>query len=429
MHRQPGGTDMRLHVTPVLATLASWLLVAPVAAAQSALYEYQSGSEPRWASPENPTAAKGMGGRENKGGKGHAFETIAAGKAHVLADIQGAGVIDRMWITVSDRSPEMLRSLRLDIYWDGEAKPAVSVPLGDFFGAGAGAQVPMETELVASPEGRSFVSYVPMPFRTGARVVVSNESGKELSLIFYDVDFRKLERQPENALYFHAYWSRDRATKPGTAFEILPRVQGRGRFLGTMVTTFTNPAYGKTWWGEGEAKIHLDGDRDNASLVGTGTEDYIGSAWGQGAYINRFQGAPVADEPRGRWSYYRFHVPDPIFFDRDIRVELQQIGGALKKDVIAMLERGVPLVPITIDPGRRTNFQQLLASDPPTPVTRPGLPDGWTNFYRSDDVSAVALFYLDRPSNGLPVIAPVAERIAALRPPAAEKKNPEPGNE
>lgn len=407
----------------VVGTLAAIVALPPVARAQ-ALHEYQHGTQPRWASPENPTAAKGAGGKENRGAKGHAFDTIPAGRSLVLAEIDGPGVIDRMWITINDRSAEMLRALRLEMYWDGEDKPAVSVPLGDLFGAGTGNLVPMETELVASPEGRSFVSYIPMPFRTGARVVVTNDSSKELSLIFYDVNFRKLARQSDDALYFHAYWSRDRATEPGQSFEILPRVEGRGRFLGTLVTTFTPPQYGKTWWGEGEAKIYLDGDDGLPTLVGTGTEDYIGTAWGQGAYINRFQGAPVADEPRGRWSYYCFHVPDPIFFENDIRVELQQIGGAPKKDVIAMLEKGVPLTPVTIDPGRRTNFQQLLATDPPTPVTKRGLPEGWTNFYRSDDVSAVALFYLDRPESGLPAIAPVAERTAALRPPAPEDGKP-----
>jgi hypothetical protein len=161
--------------------------------------------------------------------------------------------------------------------------------------------------------------------------------------------------------------------------------------------------------------------------VGTGTEDYIGTGWGQGAYVNRFQGSLVADEPRGRWTYYRFHVPDPIFFDRDIRVDLQQIGGWPKDKVIELLKAGAKLKPVTIDPGQRTNFQQLLSSG--KAVTDPGLPSGWTNFYRSDDVSAVAFFYLDAPVSGLPALASAADRLAALRPPASpEMKAVEPGN-
>ncbi|MGK6353933.1 glycoside hydrolase family 172 protein [Sphingomonas sp. DT-207] len=412
------------------ASIAFALLgTAPVMAQESTvpLYQFQQDGRPRWASPENREAKKGAGGHENKGGKGHAFDTLPAGASLTLADIRGAGVIDRMWITTEDRSPEMLRGLRLDIYWDGASTPAVSVPLGDFFGAGAGALVPMETALVASPEGRSYVSYVPMPFRTGARVVVTNESGKQLNLIFWDVNYRQLKSAPADALYFHAHWSRVRATEIGRDFQVLPRVEGRGRFLGTIVTTLTDPAYGNSWWGEGEAKIYLDGDGALPTLVGTGTEDYIGTGWGQGAYVNRFQGSFVADEPRGRWTYYRFHVPDPIFFDRDIRVDLQQIGGAPKERVIEMLKTGVKLTPVTIDPGQRTNFQQLLSSG--RRVTDPGVPAGWTNFYRSDDVSAVAFFYLDKPVSGLSPLAPPAERLAALRPPAPpEKKAAEPGN-
>ena len=206
-------------------------------------YRFQSGSEPRWVSPENTTGAKGAGARENRGAKGHAFETIPIGRSHVLADIRGAGTIDRMWMTIEDRSPEALRGLRLDIYWDGAATPAVSVPLGDFFLHGAGEMVPMETALLASPEGRSFVSYVPMPFRKGARLVVANESGKAVNLIFYDINYRTARSQPKDVLYFHAWWSRDRATKLGQDFRILPSIQGRGRFLGASVTVLTNPFY------------------------------------------------------------------------------------------------------------------------------------------------------------------------------------------
>ncbi len=106
------------------------------------------------------------------------------------------------------------------MFWDGAATPAVTVPLGDFFLHGAGEMLPMETALLASPEGRSFVSYIPMPFRTGARIVVTNESMKPVNLIFFDIDYRQLLSQPADALYFHAWWSRDRATKLGRDFTI-----------------------------------------------------------------------------------------------------------------------------------------------------------------------------------------------------------------
>lgn len=407
----------------LLGSLASaTLMAAPTARAQAGdapLYQYQD-SEPRWISPENPTGAKGAGGPENKGAKGHAFDTIPVGQSHVLANIEGPGTIDRIWMTIEDRSPDALRGLKLEIFWDGADTPAVSAPLGDFFLHGASEMTAMETALFASPEGRSFVSYVPMPFRTGARIVVTNESARQVNLIFYDVNYRVVPRQPDDALYFHAWWSRDRATGLGEDFRILPRVEGRGRFLGTSVTVLTNPVYEKTWWGEGEIKIHLDGDRGLPTLIGTGTEDYIGTAWGQGAYINRYQGAPIATwDGEGRWTFYRFHIPDPIFFDADIAVSLQQMGGARKAIIQGLQEKGAPLIPVTIDPGSRTNFQQLLSN--PKPLSDPSLPDGHTNYYRSDDVAAVAYFYLDRPENGLPAITPSNERTAALRAPVAAK--------
>jgi hypothetical protein len=400
-------------------------LAGPAFAQDDSLFRYRDAEQSRWVSPENPTGAKGEGAKENRGAKGHAFDTIPVGRSHVLADIKGAGTIDRIWMTIEDRSPDALRGLKLEIFWDGAPTPAVSVPLGDFFLHGAGEMVPMETALLASPEGRSFVSYVPMPFRKGARVVVTNESAKQVNLIFYDINYRLLPRQPKDALYFHAWWSREQATKLGRDFRILPRISGRGRFLGASVTVLTNTVYNDTWWGEGEVKIALDGDRpDRPTLVGTGAEDYIGTAWGQGAYINRFQGAPIANwAGGGRWTFYRFHIPDPVWFARDIEVSLQQIGGARKATVLDLQKRGAPLIPVTIDPGSRVNFQQLLAKEPPVPLSDPSLPDGHTNFYRSDDVAAVAYFYLDRPGGVLPAIAPSAERRNGLRlPPPAPAK-------
>ena len=399
------------------------LLISTAVSAQDVpeLFRYRGDEQTRWVSPENPMGLKGAGARENKGAKGHAFETILVGKSHVLADIQGAGTIDRIWMTIEDRSPEALRGLKLEIYWDGAKTPAVSAPLGDFFLHGAGEMVPMETALLASPEGRSFVSYIPMPFRKAARLVVTNESLKPVNLIFFDVNYRALSAQPADALYFHAWWSRNRATKLAQDFQILPRIQGRGRFIGTSVTVLTNPVYEKTWWGEGEVKIALDGDAAaSPTLVGTGTEDYIGTAWGQGAYINRFQGAPIATwDGDGRWTFYRFHIPDPVWFHQDIAVSMQTIGGARKNIVLGLLNKGAPMIPVTIDPGSRTNFQQLLTSG--KKLSDPSLPDGHTNYYRSDDVAAVAYFYLDRPERALPPIAAPAERLAALRKPSEKK--------
>ena len=142
---------MKAKLVAVMALFAG----SSVVAAQDDLYRYRAGEQTRWVSPENPGGAKGAGGVENKGAKGHAFETIPVGRSLTLADIKGAGIVDRIWMTIEDRAPDALRGLKLEIFWDGAATPAVSVPLGDFFLHGAGEMVPMETALLASPEGRS----------------------------------------------------------------------------------------------------------------------------------------------------------------------------------------------------------------------------------------------------------------------------------
>ena len=119
------------------------------------MYSFNDNASTRWSSPENRNGVKGAGGKENSTAKGHAYDAIKAGESYVLLETDGPGIINRMWVTINDRSPEMLRSLRLDMYWDGENKPAVSVPFGDFFGVGLGKTTVFQNALFASPEGRS----------------------------------------------------------------------------------------------------------------------------------------------------------------------------------------------------------------------------------------------------------------------------------
>src|SRR6185369_16252109 len=165
------------------------------------LFEYSS-MQPRWSSPENRNGEKGAGGKENNSAKGHPYDTIASGKSYALLDIQGAGVINRMWITINDRSPRMLRALKIEMFWDNEVKPAVSVPFGDFFGVGLGKTTPFQNILFANPEGRSFNAFIPMPFKTGAKIVITNESKKKLNNIFYDIDYNVVNGWGDDVLYF-----------------------------------------------------------------------------------------------------------------------------------------------------------------------------------------------------------------------------------
>jgi len=375
------------------------------------LFQFNDNNIPRWSSPENYNGVKGAGGKENNKAKGHPYDSIPAGKTLSLLNIQSQGMINRIWITINDRSPEMLRSLKLEMFWDGEKKPAVSVPFGDFFGHGLGQMSTFENALFTSGEGRSFVCYIPMPFKKGATITITNESSKTLNAVFFDVDYSVLQTWSNDNLYFHAYWHRDTATTVAQDFEMLPNINGKGRFLGVNVGVNANKQYRNSWFGEGEVKVYLDGDTNYPTLNGTGTEDYISTAWGQGKFINNYTGCTIANDSLKQYAFYRLHIPDPIFFTTNCKVALQQIGGTATDSVKMYQQNGAPLSPVATDAGHL--YHQYNAQQP-LQLNTPGLPNGWTNFYRSDDVCATAYFYLNTPSNNLPALQPVALRVANL---------------
>lgn len=375
------------------------------------LYTMPDGTHTRWTSSENPNAIKGGGAKENKGHKGHAFDTIKAHSYIDLLKVTGAGVINRIKLTVDDRSSQMLRSLRIEIYWDGASKPAVSAPLGDFFGATFGKTVPFESQLFANPEGRSFECFIPMPFKKGARIVIYNDADKNLNHIFYNISLEKWDQPKEDILYFHAYWHRN-SPAIDSDFVILPSVKGKGKFLGAFMGVNANPGYGKLWWGEGEIKMYLDGDKKYPTLAGTGVEDYIGTAWGMGKFINQTQGCLIADTAKNQWAFYRYHISDPVYFHQDIKITVQQIGGGPREEVRKIAQQGAPMDIVSVDmPG---HFYQLKEMKNPPQLMDNDFPTGWTNFYRSDDWCATAFFYLNSPTDNLPSVSSVANRIKNL---------------
>jgi hypothetical protein len=349
---------------------------------------------------------------ENKGAKGNASQWIKAHTSMVIADFQGAGIINRIWMTVIDRSPRCLRSIVLQIYWDGASKPAVSVPLGDFFGVGLGRRTAFQSALFSDPEGRSFNCYVPMPFKKHARIVFVNESDVD-ELFFYDINLTKLKTPPQNSSYFHAYWSNNDGAKLGEDFEILPLVQGRGRFLGTNVGVIPDKVYGDTWFGEGEVKTWLDNDREFPTLVGTGMEDYIGSAWNMGTFSNLYQGVTVVDKLNRQYTFYRYHVPDPIYFQQNCRVTIQQMGGAGRDLIRGISKSGGRIKPVSVMT-KNGLIKLLEAKDYPDLFDDKFPSDEWVNFYRVDNYSATAYFYLDKPESNLPALAPLAQRLKGL---------------
>ena len=296
----------------------------------------------------------------------------------------------------------MLRGLKIDFYWDGAERPAISAPWGDFFGFGLGSMAPFESALFNCPEGRNFNSFVPMPFRSGFRITVTNETDTDLALFWFHADFTVYDELPPNALYLHAYYHRENPTTIHKDYELLPAVKGSGRYLGANFGVIADTKlYFKSWWGEGEVKIFIDGDRQFPTLCGTGTEDYILTSWGQGRYANAYSGCPLADDDKLRYCFYRYHVPDPIYFRHEIRATIQQIGctgPGSRKDMHGSgnkyLKAGTDQQALDLAPEAKGSEYQL--------------------FERADDWSSCAYFYLDRPANDLPALAPVAKRMEGL---------------
>jgi hypothetical protein len=288
----------------------------------------------------------------------------------------------------------------------------VCAPLGDFFCVGLGRCTAFESELFASPEGRSLLCYVPMPFRKAARIVLKNEASED-TMVYFDVDLTLGEKHDEDVLYFHAHWRRERRGDLDKDFVVLPKVTGAGRYVGTNMSVLADPAWGKEWWGEGEPKVYLDGDEKWPTLVGTGTEDYVSSAWGMGRFAGRYSGCTVTDVERGQFAFYRLHVPDPVYFAKDCRVEIQRMGGAQKEKLLPLKAGGAEYKLAAVIQG--LVIHKILEWDRPVDVEDEQFPpSAWCNVFRRDDFAATAYFYLDSPENGLGSIAPLADRMAGV---------------
>ena len=303
--------------------------------------------------------------------------------------MEGPAILRRIWITIDERGPEVLQGLRLKIFWDHCETPAVDVPFGDFFCMGLGHMKTFENALFSSPEGRSFNCYVPMPFKRHAKITLTNNSYTDVTHIFYAID---LTREPvdDKALYFHTAYSYIPLTNLAEDVEILPKVSGTGRYLGAQISIKTNPVYEDSWWGEGEVKVYLDGDTDYPSLVGTGTEDYIGSGWGQDEFANLYQGCLHChgDEI----SFYRFHIPDPIYFQTDCKVTIQDMGGSLTdKTLHHYRDNNAPLILTTADTGG--HLTQICGKN----LDIESLPEAYLCYYRQDCFTTVGYYYLNKP--------------------------------
>ncbi|MDR2631660.1 MAG: DUF2961 domain-containing protein [Spirochaetaceae bacterium] len=304
---------------------------------------------------ENPRGEKGGGGivagtlgSSRKGSP--CIRGLESGKTYVLAEMDGPGIIQHIWITVTDRTDQdyyVLRDLVLRMYWDGEDNPSVEAPLGDFFCCGFARGCDVNSlPIVVNPK-RAMNSYFPMPFRKKAKITIENQHAVLVPAFFYQVDYCLYDELPSDTVYFHAQWRRERLTQKQKDYILVDGIKGKGHYVGTYFALTTLERY---WWGEGEIKFYLDGDRDYPTICGTGTEDYFGGAWSFGALdahnrtIERTYTTPFLgyvyyshhdtevfnpyhnDDTMPQRGFYRWHIMDPILFTEDLRVTLQQIG-------------------------------------------------------------------------------------------------------
>ncbi len=295
-------------------------------------------------SAENRTGDPGQGGMATEGTGAVAARELGQGwkvspsidlpgkSTVVLADIAGPGVIQHLWMTVN---PVAWRQLILRFYWDGEESPSVEVPLGDFFCNGWCMRCNVNSLPVAVNPAGGFNSYWEMPFRQRACITIENLSPDAVKGFYYQIDYT-LTDVPEDRAYFHAQWRRSNPLPYMEVHTLLDGIQGQGHYVGTYIAWGVN---NNGWWGEGEIKFYMDGDTDWPTICGTGTEDYFGGAWNfehpegeYGIYSTPFLGLPQVITPDGlyqsqhRFGMYRWHVMDPIRFQRDLRVTIQALG-------------------------------------------------------------------------------------------------------
>lgn len=301
-----------------------------------------SDAKTRSISPENITGEPGKGGMTllkngtaaefsqnlGQGWKVNPFVNIGAGQTYTMAEINGSGAIQHIWMTPTGD----WRSLILRIYWDDEKEASVETPAGDFFGVGWGKYVPLNSAAVAVNPGNAFNCYWSMPFRKKCTITLQNISNSETTL-FYQVDYT-LTEVPQDAGYFHAQFRRKRKTQGGVC-TLVDSIQGKGQYVGTYLAWGTNK---HSWWGEGEIKFYIDGDSKFPTIIGTGTEDYFCGSYNF-EVNNRYQTFSAAYSgfhelinPDGlynsqmRFGMYRWHIMDPIRFEKNLRVTIQDLG-------------------------------------------------------------------------------------------------------
>ena len=300
---------------------------------------------------------------------------IDAGETVDIANISGAGVIKHIWFTLSRSLPMAYRNVLLRIYWDGEKRPSVASPIGDFFGQGWGEVYPYEALPICGSPNASGNCYLPMPFANGARIEIENDGAEPCTSFYYYVDYEERNALDDDMGRFHAYWRR-RVNVPSQGYEdqggltgaspanltdkrnhVFIDAEGAGQYVGiNYYVDCPTPI----WYGEGDDMFFIDGEPWPPSLHGTGTEDYFCTSWNSPhtPYCHPYFGYPRLNESigyLGRTHCYRFHVEDPIIFQKSLRGSIEcGHANALPLDIatVAYWYQTEPHKPFPALPGR-----------------------------------------------------------------------------
>ena len=302
-----------------------------------------SPAQTRSISPENFNGEKGQGGMATEGTGAHCARDlgqgwkispsirIESGEVRELANIEGPGAIQQIWMTPTGH----WRHAILRFYWDDQETPSVECPVGDFFACGWNKYAQVSSLAVCVNPGSAFNCYWEMPFRKRCRITIENIAADAMTL-YYQINYC-LTQVPQDAAYFHAQFRRINPLPYKDVYTILDGVQGQGHFVGTyMVWQVNNTG----WWGEGEIKFFMDGDGEFPTICGTGTEDYFCGSYNfenqatkqYQEFTTPYAGMPQVIRPDGvyqsqtRFGLYRWHIMDPVRFQSDLRVTIQALG-------------------------------------------------------------------------------------------------------
>lgn len=303
-----------------------------------------SSAKTRSISPENFTGEKGKAGMSidgpaascardlGQGWKISPYIRIEAGQTFTLADIEGPGAIQQIWMTPSGH----WRFSILRIYWDDQEQPSVECPVGDFFACGWQKYAQVSSLPVCVNPGSAFNCYWEMPFRKRCRITMTNIA-TDYMVLYYQINYT-LTEVPEDAAYFHAQFRRANPLPYKEVYTLLDGVKGQGQYVGTYMAWGVNNT---GWWGEGEIKFFMDGDKEFPTICGTGTEDYFCGSYnfdvgkengGYREFTTPYSGLPQVIRPDGtyqsqqRFGMYRWHIMDPVRFEQDLRVTIQALG-------------------------------------------------------------------------------------------------------